>query len=143
MKRSFVTGLALLVCGFAFVPGLIGHEVRPAYLELTERAPGEFDVLWKVPAMGGAPLAGEEMPHAAPVEPAESEPTQALPCGCPAPTLAQLSRGVLPIHPHLPDDAKMISLLRAERLFGAEVKRWTIRVPHGLEGAEVEFMACR
>ncbi len=39
------------------------HEVRPAFLELTERAPGEFDVLWKVPALGGAPLAGEELPH--------------------------------------------------------------------------------
>ena len=38
------------------------HEVRPAYLELTERAPGEFDVLWKVPVRGGAPLAGEELP---------------------------------------------------------------------------------
>ena len=29
------------------------HEVRPAFLELKERAPGEFDVLWKVPAPGG------------------------------------------------------------------------------------------
>ncbi|MEM9656891.1 MAG: HupE/UreJ family protein [Planctomycetota bacterium] len=29
------------------------HEVRPAYLELTQTAPHAFDVLWKVPAMGG------------------------------------------------------------------------------------------
>ena len=42
------------------------HEVRPAFLELTERARGEFDVLWKVPAMGGTPLAGEELPHPQP-----------------------------------------------------------------------------
>ncbi len=28
------------------------HEVRPAYLELRERQPGEFAVLWKVPMRG-------------------------------------------------------------------------------------------
>ena len=43
------------------------HEVRPAYLELTERAPGEFDVLWKVPALGGTPPPrhrhSAELPH--------------------------------------------------------------------------------
>ena len=112
--------------------------MRPAFLELTEHAPGEFDVLWKVPAMGGAPLAGEEISHEQPVaEAAEPGPVRTLPCGCPAPTAAQLSRGVLPIHPTMPRDAKTIAFPRSERLFGAEVKRWTIRVPHGLEGWEV------
>jgi hydrogenase/urease accessory protein HupE len=129
--------LLLLVWCVAFVPSVIAHEVRPAFLELTERAPGEFDVLWKVPAMGGAPLAGEEIPHPPPVVLDDPGATRTMPCGCPAPTLAQLSRGVLPIHPHLPDDAQMISLMHSERLFGAEVKRWTIRLPHGLEGGEV------
>lgn len=28
------------------------HEVRPAYLEITERAPDRFDVLWKQPSRG-------------------------------------------------------------------------------------------
>ena len=28
------------------------HEMRPAYLALEETQPGEFSVLWKVPAMG-------------------------------------------------------------------------------------------
>lgn len=28
------------------------HEVRPAYLQLTETAPGQFDVLWKQPLLG-------------------------------------------------------------------------------------------
>jgi hydrogenase/urease accessory protein HupE len=28
------------------------HELRPAYLELAETAPGQFSVLWKVPAAG-------------------------------------------------------------------------------------------
>jgi hydrogenase/urease accessory protein HupE len=114
------------------------HEVRPAFLELTERAPGEFDVLWKVPAVGGAPLAGEELPHPQPATPADTGPTQTLPCGCPAPTAAQLARGVLPIHPSLPKDAEVISFPRMERLFGAEVKSWRIRTgPQGLEGWEV------
>ena len=114
------------------------HEVRPAFLELTERAPGEFDVLWKVPALGGVPLAGEEIPHEQPVSlPADPTVPHTMPCGCPAPTAAQLSRGVLPIHPSMPKDAKTIAFPRSERLFGAEVKRWTIRVPRGLEDWEV------
>jgi hydrogenase/urease accessory protein HupE len=33
------------------------HEVRPAYLEMTETAPGQFSVLWKVPALGELVLA--------------------------------------------------------------------------------------
>jgi hydrogenase/urease accessory protein HupE len=116
------------------------HEVRPAFLELTERAPGEFDVLWKVPALGGAPLAGEEIPHEQPVAlPADPTAPHTMPCGCPAPTAAQLSRGVLPIHPSMPKDAKTIAFPRSERLFGAEIKRWTIRVPGGLEGWEVSI----
>lgn len=85
------------------------HEVRPAFLELTERAPGEFDVLWKVPAMGGTPLAGEELPHPQPVLADKPGATKTMPCGCPVPTAAQLSRGVLPIHPSLPKDAVIVA----------------------------------
>lgn len=115
----------------------IAHEVRPAFLELTERAPGEFDVLWKVPAMGGTPLAGEEIPHAQPALADDAGEVKTMPCGCPAPTAAQLSRGVLPIHPSLPKDAVIMEMSRPERIFGAEIKRWTIRTgPHGLEGWE-------
>jgi hydrogenase/urease accessory protein HupE len=45
----------LLWClGAAFAAA---HEVRPAYLELTETAPGQFSVLWKVPALGEMVLA--------------------------------------------------------------------------------------
>ncbi len=114
------------------------HEVRPAYLELTERAPGEFDVLWKVPALGGTPLAGEEIPHEqAVVAPADPNAPKTMPCGCPAPTAAQLSRGVTPIHPSLPKDAVIVAPPRVERIFGAEIKRWTIQVPRGLDGWEV------
>src|SRR6185369_17096017 len=75
----------LLVWSVLFVRSGMAHEVRPAFLELTERAPGEFDVLWKVPAMGGAPLAGEELPHPQPMPSDDPRAPKTMPCGCPAP----------------------------------------------------------
>jgi hydrogenase/urease accessory protein HupE len=116
------------------------HEVRPAFLGVTQRAPDEFDVIWKVPALGVTPLAGEEIPHEPPAVSKRKDPTagHTMPCGCPAPTAAQLSRGALPIHPSLPKGAEITSFPRVERLLGAEIKRWTIRTgPQGLEGWEV------
>lgn len=138
MKRGFqylVAVVGLLLSGAA----AWAHEVRPAYLELTERTRGEFDVLWKVPSLGGTPLAGEEIPHEQTLLlPDNPNAPKTMPCGCPAPTASQLSRGVLPIHPALPKGAETISFPRVERLQGAEVKRWTIRTgPQGLEGWEV------
>jgi hydrogenase/urease accessory protein HupE len=130
MKRC-----ASLLCLLSTILCARAHEVRPAYLELTERAPNEFEVLWKVPALGGAPLAGEEGSLERPQQ--SSAPTHTLPCGCPAPTIAQLTQGVLPIHPALPKDAEFLLPPQIERLEGAELRRWTIRVPHGLEGWEV------
>lgn len=47
MKRAPLAAL-LLMCG---VPAL-SHEVRPAYLQITERPGHRFDVLWKRPSMG-------------------------------------------------------------------------------------------
>ena len=32
------------------------HEVRPAYLEITETAHGEYDVIWKQPVLDGRRL---------------------------------------------------------------------------------------
>ena len=123
MKRWFTFAIVLAI----FVSPANAHEVRPAFLELTERSPGEFDVLWKVPAAGGVPLAGEEIPHQ-PGTTAAADPgsTRAMPCGCPAPTAAQLLHGVLPIHPSLPKDAVIVGRPHVERIFGAEIKRWTI-----------------
>lgn len=37
------------------------HEVRPAYLQLTETQPGQFSVLWKVPARGDRVLSLQAM----------------------------------------------------------------------------------
>jgi hydrogenase/urease accessory protein HupE len=114
------------------------HEVRPAYLELTERATGVFDVVWKVPAAQGIPLAGEDIPHEQPAPPVEVANPRSMPCGCPAPTAAQLARGALPIHPSMPKSAETIWLPRVTRLQGAEIQRWTIRTgPEGLDGWEV------
>ncbi len=127
--------LLWILAGFA----ARAHEVRPAFLELTERAPGEFDVLWKVPALGGAPIAGEELPHADPPPPTPAAAASSfMPCGCPAPTTAQLASGVLPIHPSLPRDARVIVPPVTERPYGAQVRRWTIATgPRGLDGWQV------
>ncbi|RYD26012.1 MAG: HupE/UreJ family protein, partial [Verrucomicrobiaceae bacterium] len=135
------TGHFLLTALFLIMSGALSraHEVRPAFLELREGTPNEFEVLWKVPAPGGIPLAGEEIPHEQRViPPGDSAASRTMPCGCPAPTAEQLARGTLPIHPALPADAVVISLVRSERIQGAELKRWTIRTgPCGLEGWDV------
>jgi len=48
--------VALLWIALAVIVGAAGcasaHEVRPAYLELTERADGTIDILWKQPSRG-------------------------------------------------------------------------------------------
>lgn len=44
--------LALLVAS----PAAHAHEVRPAYLEITETAPGQFSVLWRTPVLAGRRL---------------------------------------------------------------------------------------
>jgi hydrogenase/urease accessory protein HupE len=45
-------GWLLLVAGMAVATLAQAHEARPAYLELTERQPGSFEVLWRRPARG-------------------------------------------------------------------------------------------
>jgi hydrogenase/urease accessory protein HupE len=45
--------LALVVALVVGAAPLAAHEMRPAYLELRERAADEYDVLWKVPALAG------------------------------------------------------------------------------------------
>jgi hypothetical protein len=48
MKRALLVLLLLAT----LAPGLFAHEVRPAYLELSQRGPETWDVLWKVPGLG-------------------------------------------------------------------------------------------
>ena len=55
MNRPFV---ALLLALFTCLAGPVAaHEVRPAYLELSELPAGELDVLWKTPMRGELRLA--------------------------------------------------------------------------------------
>lgn len=50
---SFVLFVCLCVTLFAFCSSASAHEVRPAYLELHQTTADTYDVLWKVPAIGG------------------------------------------------------------------------------------------
>jgi hydrogenase/urease accessory protein HupE len=52
MARSFLLAVALLSAG----AGAFAHEARPAYLEITETAPGRYDVLWRTPVLSGLRL---------------------------------------------------------------------------------------
>jgi hypothetical protein len=116
------------------------HEVRPAYLALTETAPGRLDVVWKVPTIGGGvPLAGEEVPHAGvPADAADPGEPRTMPCGCPAPTASDMTFGALPIHPALPAAWRVVAPPRLEQLPGAVIRRWTVVAGEsGIEGATV------
>jgi hydrogenase/urease accessory protein HupE len=46
-------GAALLLLAAS---GAGAHESRPAYLEISETAPGSYDVLWRTPLLAGMPL---------------------------------------------------------------------------------------
>lgn len=52
--RQVIAGIVLAL-PFAFSPAQ-AHEIRPAYLELKETAPGRFSVLWRTPVMAGMRL---------------------------------------------------------------------------------------
>jgi hydrogenase/urease accessory protein HupE len=52
-RRSIFFVVMLLV---APGPAAWAHESRPAYLEITETAPGRYDVLWRTPLLAGLPL---------------------------------------------------------------------------------------
>ena len=116
------------------------HEVRPAYLALTETAAGRFDVVWKVPTRGGGvPLAGEDVPHAG-AEPEAADPgePQSMPCGCPAPTSSDTAFGALPVHAALPAGWRAVTPPRLEQLPGAVIRRWTVAPDRaGIEGTTV------
>lgn len=45
-----------LVVLLAALPAAHAHEVRPAYLEVKETAPGQFSVLWRTPVLAGMRL---------------------------------------------------------------------------------------
>jgi len=47
----------IVVCASLFLAATAGaHEVRPAYLEITETVPGQLSVLWRTPVLAGMRL---------------------------------------------------------------------------------------
>jgi hydrogenase/urease accessory protein HupE len=45
-----------IVLAMSLAAGALGHESRPAYLEITETAVHRYDVLWRTPLLSGMPL---------------------------------------------------------------------------------------
>jgi hypothetical protein len=54
--RLLVSLLAACAVLVIVVPGVRAHESRPAYLEISETAPGRYDVLWRTPLLAGMRL---------------------------------------------------------------------------------------
>jgi hydrogenase/urease accessory protein HupE len=48
--------VALAVLAALGAEAVDGHELQPAYLEITEVAPSRYDVLWRMPLVAGRPL---------------------------------------------------------------------------------------
>jgi len=53
-QAAALAGVALSV--LFHTPDARAHEARPAYLEITETAPGWYDVLWRIPVLSGMRL---------------------------------------------------------------------------------------
>jgi hydrogenase/urease accessory protein HupE len=56
MSRILFTLLLTLAAALSFSHTTLAHESRPAYLELKETSPGDFDVTWRRPARGDKAL---------------------------------------------------------------------------------------
>ena len=54
--RLLLSICAMLCWVVGQVPLAMAHEVNPAFLELTETEPGQFDVVWKQPLKDGRRL---------------------------------------------------------------------------------------
>jgi hydrogenase/urease accessory protein HupE len=55
-RRALCVGLAVSLGVVALAAPARAHEVRPAYLEITETTPGRYAVLWRTPIMAGMRL---------------------------------------------------------------------------------------
>jgi hydrogenase/urease accessory protein HupE len=53
LRSLLLGGLVLML---AHAPGAWAHESRPAFLEITETAPGRYDILWRTPVLSGMRL---------------------------------------------------------------------------------------
>jgi hydrogenase/urease accessory protein HupE len=60
-KRQIMVRLLVVVAVVLSAKSVGAHEVRPAYIEISETAPGSWDVLWKQPVVGN--VAVKLVPH--------------------------------------------------------------------------------
>jgi hydrogenase/urease accessory protein HupE len=56
IKASCWLLAVLLLAGLAAFQGAQAHESRPAYLEISETAPGQYTLLWRTPVLAGMAL---------------------------------------------------------------------------------------
>lgn len=54
--RLIARWIASLLVALCALSSARAHEIRPAYLDLRETAPGQYDVLWRTPVLSGMPL---------------------------------------------------------------------------------------
>ena len=55
-KLVMRSALFIIVAWLGLMSGALGHESRPAYLEITELAPDRYDVIWRTPLLSGMRL---------------------------------------------------------------------------------------
>jgi hydrogenase/urease accessory protein HupE len=55
-RRIFAPWIAALLLALCALSAARAHEIRPAYLDLKETAPGRYDVLWRTPVLSGMRL---------------------------------------------------------------------------------------
>jgi hydrogenase/urease accessory protein HupE len=57
-RRLFtvIAFVCVLGCGSLVAPAVLAHETRPAYLEIKETAPGQYEVIWRTPVNAGMRL---------------------------------------------------------------------------------------
>lgn len=56
MMRRLVALAAVVLAQMLTAVGVGAHESRPAYLSITEKAPGRYEILWRTPQLSGMPL---------------------------------------------------------------------------------------
>lgn len=54
--RTLMGAFVALLLALFLSPLASAHEIRPAYLDLKETAPGQYDVLWRTPVLSGMRL---------------------------------------------------------------------------------------
>jgi len=56
VRRAATRAAAVLGLAIALVGTVLAHETRPAYLEIRETAPGQYNVRWRTPMLAGMRL---------------------------------------------------------------------------------------